>query len=211
MHRGLIVAIVILIASAATLGRAASGSADHPDLSGSWTLNRQLSQLPTEVGFGLIVPPDMGDSSGQGGRSGGGGRGGGGAEVAPKILMESPEDAAKVRELVLSEMTPASSLTIVQTDALVTITDARATRTFHTNGKEDIQQLAAGPIGTTAKWDGLKLVIDYNIEKDRKLRYTYTRESDHAPLVVQVQFLEKGKGDAIKRVYDRTGTGRHSG
>lgn len=205
MHRRSIVAIIIPLVCAAAPGRAAS--ADHPDLSGSWTLNRQLSQLPAEVGFGLIVPLDTGDASQQGGRSRGGGRGGGGgggAEPAPRVLMESPEDAAKVRELVLIEMTPASSLTIVQTDALVTITDSHGTRTFHTSGKEDIQQLLAGPIGTTAKWEGPKLVIDYNIEKDRKVRYTYGREAASSPLVVQVQFLEKGKGDAIKRVYDRT-------
>jgi hypothetical protein len=126
----------------------------------------------------------------------------GGVLAIPKMLSESPEEAAISRVLVNNERTAPTTLVIVQTDTAVSISDGRPTRTFHPGGKEDIQQLTAGPIGTTSRWDGVKLVVEYAISKDRKLRYTYSRDAASSPLVVQVQFLEKGKGDAIKRVYD---------
>src|SRR5471030_3127838 len=55
-------------------------AAEHPDLSGTWTLNGGQSDMPAEVGF----DPDWHDSestsagSTGGGRSSGGGGGGGG-------------------------------------------------------------------------------------------------------------------------------------
>jgi hypothetical protein len=198
---------VAVVAVMGSIGaeRGVFARAPHPDLAGTWVLNRQQSQLPTDVGFGMIVPPDTGDATTSTRGGGRGGRGGGGpvAVAIPKTLMESPEEAALGKELVENERTAPSTLVITQTEAVLTVTDDHSRKwTYHPGAKEDIQQLVAGPIGTTTKWDGAKLVVDYSISKDRKVRYTYSREAASSPLVVEVQFLEKGKGDAIKRVYD---------
>jgi hypothetical protein len=39
------------------------------------------------------------------------------------------------------------------------------------------------------------------VEKDRDVRYAYSRASDTAPLVVEVSFRDHGHGDTVRRVY----------
>jgi hypothetical protein len=94
-------------------------------------------------------------------------------------------------------------LTITQTDAAVTIVDARGrARTFHIGGKEDTLQLDAGPVGVITKWENAQLVSRWLVEKDRELRYRYSRDPVTRQLVVEVQFAEHGRGGLIKRIYD---------
>ena len=186
--------------------------ASRPDLSGAWTLNRDLSEFPSEVGF----DPDWHDSDAAGqtgtGRSGGGrGRGGGGSVSgggssragSVSTRLESEEDSRKVRELMNEVKEPSEHLTIMQTDAAVTIVDARGRgRTFHIGGKEDTLQLDAGPVGVITKWENAQLVSRLLVEKDRELRYRYSRDPVTRQLVVEVQFAEHGRGALIKRIYD---------
>jgi hypothetical protein len=203
------VAAGALCGATATVVRGAS----RPDLSGSWTLNHELSEFPREVGF----DPDWHDSDtggqtstgrsgGGGGRGGrGGGAGGGGSSRVGSIstLYESEEDSRKIRELSHEVKEPSERLTITQTDAAVTIVDARGrSRTFHTGGKEDTLELDAGPLGVTAKWENAQLVIRGRVEKDRELRYRYSRDPGARQLGVEVQFADHGRGALIKRVYD---------
>jgi hypothetical protein len=87
----------------------------------------------------------------------------------------------------------------------VTITEASGrVRTFHPTGKEEIQQLDAGPIGAVSRWTGNQLEIRVTIEDDRRFRYTYSR-APNGQLVVETR-LEEGRAskadDVIKRVYD---------
>src|SRR4051812_23259105 len=79
----LIVAAGLIAAVRERSGIGALSAAEHPDLSGRWTLNGGQSDMPAEVGF----DPDWQDSesksgarssSGGGGGGGGGGRSGGG-------------------------------------------------------------------------------------------------------------------------------------
>ena len=198
--------------------------ASRPDFSGTWTLNRELSEFPREVGF----DPDWQDSgtggqtgtgrsgggssgsSGRGGGGGGGGRsgrsgGGGGSSRLPglKPHFESQEDFQKIQELVNDVKGPSVRLTITQSDAAVKIADDRdRAHTFDIGGKEDTIELDAGPIGVTTKWEDAQLVIRYLVEKDRELRYRYSREPGTSRLVVEVQFADHGRGELIKRVYD---------
>ena len=186
--------------------------ASRPDLSGTWTLNRDLSEFPSEVGF----DPDWHDSDAGGqtgtGRSGGGrGRGGGGSVSgggssragSVSTRFESEEDSRKIRELMNEVKEPSEHLTITQTDAAVTIVDARGrVRTLHIGGKEDTLQLDAGPVGVITKWENAQLVSRLLVEKDRELRYRYSRDPVTRQLVVEVQFAEHGRGALIKRIYD---------
>lgn len=186
-------------------GEVASAVTSRPDLSGAWRLNRELSEFPREVAF----LSDWLDAGGTGtdGRGGGGRRGGGGGGNAknrpPMSQPESEEDSLKVDQLMGEVKEPSPVLTIVQNEAAVAITDAHGVaRTFHTSGKEDIQQLDAGPMATTCRWDGGNLVIEYRVAKGRQLRYTYARVAARSHMQVQVQLLEKAKSAPIVRIYD---------
>src|SRR5258705_664282 len=71
------------------------------DLAGTWALNRQLSQFPSELGFSADFLGALGPGAGPvgggrgGGRRGGGGGGIGGGLGAPKIVRETEEDAQR--------------------------------------------------------------------------------------------------------------------
>jgi hypothetical protein len=208
---------VVFLAFGCALGHAKVAAAPAtPQLSGQWTLNRDLSQFPSEIGFGAL--PLAANATG-GGRGGGGGgrRGGGGGQAAggaaggsnssygAQPLMESEEDSNKIKELIADAKNPSPILTITQTDSTVTITDADGhRRTYHPNGKEQTVQLAAGPLGATPKWDKGRLVIDYAVEKQRSFRYVYSR-SPEGQLVVETRLEDKPgheAGNIITRVYD---------
>jgi hypothetical protein len=201
MTRWTIATVVI-----AGLVYAASGSlaaADHPDLAGRWTLVRQLSQFPSDVGFGMDLAAGAGSRSDSG--AGGRGSGGVGALPASAWFQESEDDARRRDQLVEEVRNPPVHLTIKQTDSAVTITDDRGrSRTFHTNSKEESQELDKVGVGTTARWDAFGLEIRYKVEQYRELRYAYSRRLDPPLLLVQVRFVESGGHDAITRVYTPT-------
>jgi hypothetical protein len=209
--------VLLLLGVASGWDCAQLGAAPPVVLAGRWRLNRDLSEFPTEVGFGFVT---SGDDSTTGGRqsSGGGGggrrRGGGGSGGSTRgspgafdsrSVRESEEDANKIKELIADARNPSSVLTISQAETAVTITDSKdRARVFHQTGKEEIEQLDAGPIGSTSRWNGQQLVIQFTITHDRIFRYLYSRLPG-GQLLVETR-LEDGRAgnnaNIIKRVYD---------
>ena len=183
-------------------------------LAGIWALNRSLSELPREIGFKAdwISAPSAGGQSGGtnsgGGRgrrgSGGGGgtRGGAAAPFSPS--RQSYEDAQRLQLLTAEVRNPPARLIIVDTPAAVTITNELGqSRTLHPDGKEESIVLQGVPFSVTTKRDGDHLVVDYRVEQDREVRYTYSRTTTTgSQLIVEVQFLERGAGDKARRVYE---------
>ena len=105
---------------------------------------------------------------------------------------------------------PSASLSIVQSDSAVNITDAKGrTRTFHTTGKRDVQTLDAGVAGTTARWIGPQFVVEFEVDQERLLRYTYERGSDRSQLLVRAQLLTHNRGPVITRVYQQSSPDAH--
>jgi hypothetical protein len=182
-------------------------------LAGRWKLNRELSEFPAEVGFGFASSGDNSTSGGRQSGGGGGGRrrgGGGGGLGGPgsfdsKSVRVSEEDANKIKELIADAKNPSSVLAISQTETSVTITDSQDhARVFHPTGKEEIEQIDAGPIGSTSRWNGPQLAIQFTVTDSRIFRYLYSRMPS-GQLLVETR-LEEGrardKADVIKRVYD---------
>jgi hypothetical protein len=174
------------------------------DFAGRWTLNGALSESPGEIGFAVDwmptggTDPDSGGGSGKGRR--GSRRGGAGGFTARR---ESEDDSKRVRQLTAEARNPSAHLTIVETSTAITITDDRGqSRTFHPNGKEEALQLDGVPVGVTAKREAGRLVVDYDVEQGRKLRYTYSPAANRSQLVVELQFIERGGGDRVRRVYE---------
>jgi hypothetical protein len=178
---------------------------DAVGLSGRWALNRERSEFPQEIGFWLEVPSGGGSSNAPVTRSGGRGRSrSSGAGPAPvgASRPESIDDATRRQQLTEEVRTPTAQISIVDTGSSVAITDDRGrTRTVHPDGRHEVLKLGDTPLGVVCKRDGPRLVVTYEVENNRELRYTYSVAANRTELFVDVQFLEHGAGDTVRRVY----------
>jgi hypothetical protein len=200
---------------------AAAQRVDRPSLAGRWTLNRALSEIPREVGFGMDLVSGKGaggsGGSGSGGRSGrrsGGSRGASGEPGMPMAttFRESEADARRRDLLVDEARNPSPHLVIEQTETAVTITDEHGrARVFHPDGREESQAVTDQvPVGTISRWVGPRLEIRYLVEDRRELRYTLSLAPDAPRLVVQIQFVERGNDDVVALVYEPTKPGEEA-
>ena len=190
-------AAVVAACVALVSGQSKTGATSPSDLAGTWKLNRELSQFPREVGFGMDVTgagrPSTGDTRMAGGED-------------PGLVANRPasrEEAENSRQLVAEVRNPPVRLAIVQTAAAIVITDERGrTRTSHPDGREAFTPLDAAPVATVARWDGGRLIIRYKVEPGREVRYTVSRRANPPQLVVQTELLERGGRDVVVRVYE---------
>lgn len=196
--------VAATVVAAMILGAPAHGTLAAPDpsgLTGRWTLNRSLSQIPREVGFGM----DLRSVAGSGAEAAGAAAGEAAALAGIASLPESQDDATRRERLVDEVRNPSPRLTIAQTETAVTITDDRGrSRTFHADGKEESQPIDEVPVATTTRWDGTRLEVRYVVERNRELRYTYSAAPDPARLVVNVKFIGRGGNDTVTLVYEPT-------
>jgi hypothetical protein len=183
----------VALCVAATAAQGTKGPEGH-GLAGRWALNRSLSQIPRDVGFNLITVPNSAGNTPT-------------SENAPlaSALFRESEAEGRRRELLVDEVrNPTPRLTIVETDAGVTFTNAAGqSRTLHATGREETLLLAGDvPVMTTTRWDGDRLEVRYRVEARRELRYTIARSPDGQRLTVQVQFVEQRGGDSVTLVYE---------
>jgi hypothetical protein len=182
--------------------RGVNAAADPSSLLvGTWALDREQSEFPADIGFDMPfagVDAATADTSATRGR---GGRQNGSTTSGIPIAHET-EQTLKITADVTDEAAhPWPTLVISVTSAEVTIGDgANITRHFHP-GKADEQRLADGGITTRAKWDKAALDVDYEVEKDRDVRYTYVPPSATGPLTVTVSFRDHGRGGLVSRRY----------
>jgi hypothetical protein len=182
-------------------------SAQTTNLAGRWMLNRESSQFPPEIGFN---PDSFTRASGgpraNGGASppsGGRGRRGGSAGGGGYIPSFESDDTKRVRQLTADARNPSVYLTIAETADSTTLTDDSAEAlTFHADGRHEVLQLGGISVGATARRVEGRFEVVYEVERDRTLRYTYSRATPNR-IVVDVQFIDHGKpGDHATRVYD---------
>ena len=204
-----------LLAAACILGLltpASARSQESGNLTGRWVLNRSESQVDKEVGFNpawLAGGTSSAERESGGGEGGGRGRrgSGGSRQGGFAVPRESEEDAKRMQQLSAEVRTPSPHLTIIDSRGTVTITDAdNVSRTLHTDGKEDYLQIYGLSITAVTLRDSGHVVVRYNVEKGRELRYTYTREAAGPKLTIDIQFVEAGRvADTVRRVYDLIG------
>jgi hypothetical protein len=187
-------------------------------LVGTWSLNRSLSEFPKEIGFnpdwvraGLDTGQDRGASGGArgggggrgGGRRGGGGGSSGGSSPPFTPQRQSADDATRVQLLTEEVRNPPARLTIADSGGAITITsDAGVTRTFHPGRGREALHFGDLPVGVTARWEEDRLIVVYDAEEGHQLRYSYSPTADPRRLRIDVQFVERGGGDSVVRVYD---------
>ena len=193
------------------LAPVAARSQESGNLTGRWVLNRDQSQVDKEVGFNPVWLSAGARSAERESGSGGGGRGregsGGGQQGRFAMPRESEEDARRLQKLSDEARMPSPHLTIIDSRGTVTITDAdNLSRTLHTDGNDDDLQVNGLPITAVTVRDNGHVVVRYKVEPERELRYTYTREAGGPKLMVDIQFVERGRvGDTVRRLYDLIG------
>jgi hypothetical protein len=105
-----------------------------------------------------------------------------------------------VDELLAQLTSPSHSLTISHADPALTVTDAHdRTRLFQTNGRKDPHQVGDAVIVSTSRWDGDRLVTDYDLGRGATLRTVYSLVPGTRQLIEQLRFAD---GQTARRVYD---------
>ena len=191
-----------------------SGQTDaRPDITGTWTLNRDLSGPSGRSGShdggsddegrhsprgGGMGRPGGGAPGGMGGRGGGsGGRGGG--EMPDHEAME------RTRAAMEAVMRKSARLIIVRTDTgyLVTDDDGVSMR-IPVQGKKDTGAVNGAPFETTTKWEEEKLRVERKFKGGLKVTDYYSVAGEPRALTV-TSTIEgghmRGAPPPLNRVY----------
>src|SRR4051812_6632013 len=156
--------------------------AGPPAWVGVWTLNRDLSEFPREIGFNpswAVVPRD--GQAGAPSGAGGGRRGGGGrtAASASSARSESYEDAQHREVLTAEARNPPARLTIVDAVTAVTITnDLGQSRTLHPDLRQEVIQVGGASIPVTTTREADRLIVVYHAAPNRDVQYIYSHPAD---------------------------------
>jgi hypothetical protein len=216
----------ITLGGCGSVGRFDPNPAHVVDLSGSWTLDRGLSDDPKLIIEKLRpqparhrgdMPPDegMGDDSGppeEGGQQGGGQRGGGrsrrggGSQGPSQMSYRNNNDAythSTVMKMFQADLARAESLTIRQDPDRFTLDYGSAVRTF-TPGAVSVVSAAWGVADQSSGWKGREFVIQVKPQMGVATVESFSLADDGKHLV---EALRMGGGDfpavKLKRVYDR--------
>lgn len=210
----LIVVAGLLAASVAYAGDVVTSGID---LSGTWVLNKELSDNPQEVmkkrmesmrppgggGPGGMRPPGGGGGMGGGGVPGGGGGMGGpppGAGPGGMDDEDNPEHEQMKKRF--REMEPAKQIVIVSTDEQVTfMPQGRDTLVVYPDGKKHDHKTHVG-VTTQAEWKHLALEVQVKDQNGREAKRLYRINSDGQLEVVTEFQPPQGEKITIVMRYD---------
>jgi len=189
---------------------AATSSEARPDFSGTWSLNRNLSDDPSHANLEAFRPQG-GQSPGAfgGGPSRRGGRGGfGGSRPSSKdtAAASTPDERTRLQLLTDQLKRASASLVISHHDPSFVIDDAQDhAQFFQTSGTPDEHQLGSVTITSTTHWEGSRLVTAYALSTRQNLVYTYTLLTKTKQLVLRVRLDvtggQRANGPELMLVY----------
>jgi hypothetical protein len=194
---------------------AEAASANGPDFSGTWTLDRRLSDDPAQTNF--EAPPAgqnqasnrrRGSIGGFGGRASFGGSAGSGNRNDSNATL-TPDERARLVALTTELKIASGTLTIAHHDPAFVVTDAQGTAlSFETNAARRDQTLGAAALTSTTHWQDGRIITEFAIGARRTLVYTYTLLPKTHQLVLRVrpQFSDLtggsgGNAPELKLVY----------
>jgi len=162
----------------------------RPNLSGQWTLNRELSE-DAQAKLERLHSSSQGRGS-QGGGHGPGRHGGAGSGSGQSAQMD------EVRDLLLDAP---SWFTVTQNGERIVLTanDGRV-RTLTANGRKE--QINGRDVRT--RWDSDRLVSEISLS-DAQITQSYERVTNAARLIVTTTMDMSGQIVAVRRVYDGNG------
>lgn len=213
--RGSLAATVVSVALLSMpVPDAARAQAAHPNLGGTWQLNEEKSEkydpsrdraLGRDDATGATVKTGMGSRTSGGGRSSGGGGTDGGSSGA---FGGTGAGADRQVMAAMGEATrQPSTLTIEQTDSIVTISSGRRPLVVHPDGESLADSTLEGVVvySVKAEWKKEQLVIEKRLAGGTSVRSTYYLDKkDPKVLIVDVRFESKPMRKTIdnRRVYN---------
>lgn len=201
----LIVTFALAVASTSpthsqTVPAAATSPDARPNFSGTWALDRGISNDPAQASFDAPQNQNGQRSGGSGGSRrrggfGGGGFGGGGGGFGgsrPANRDSAPpattDERARLQALTDQLKKEFTTLVISHHDPSFVINDAKDhTQFFQTTGSTDDHQLGAVTVSSSTHWDGSRLVTEYSLSSRQKLVYTFTLLPATKQLVLRVR------------------------
>jgi hypothetical protein len=187
------IVVCVLICMGLTIAAQNRGTAGHPDFSGSWQLNRELSDDPQKKMKEAMG--SMGGAAGAFGRIMGGMRGGGGK--ANERMKNSPLMSGLMK--------------IIHNDPELRITtddESGASKTIYTDGRlvRDTMQVRDKEVDTetTARWKGDQLVVTTQMGQGGKRTAIYRLAEDARQLIISLQIENPRLNQPIEMrlVYD---------
>jgi hypothetical protein len=173
--------------------------AQSPSLSGAWVLNPALTQGPKEVGFNETLTSDPTAEATRGRRSGSGAPG----ERVYIPKPESADDAMRMSQMTEEVREPSKRLTIADVGSEIVLSDEQGqVRRFHPTGQPELIHVGDIPVNVTSQRNGAQLVLVYDLERGRQLRYTLSRTASPDQLIVDIELAGKGGGDKVRHVYE---------
>jgi hypothetical protein len=198
----------------------AASTDQRPDFSGTWTLDRSLSNDPAQANFGG-GPADqsqgrnrrrggfggLGGFGGRGGFGGGGNAGSGSRDTANE--NGSPDERARLAALTDQLKKASGTLIISHHDPSFVVNDAQDhTLFFQTNASREDHTLGAVMIASSTHWQDDRIVTEFAVSPRRTLVYTYTLLANTKQMVLRVrpQFNDVSGANAteLKLVYSLT-------
>lgn len=159
-----------------------AGEIAHPDLTGKWRLNRDLSDEAQKK-----LDEIMG---------GGGGRGGHGAGHGGGVGSDGHAGKDEVLKLIVNAP---SQFVLTQDEHKVVLTEpAGRVRTLPTDNRK-VQQIDGQDVRT--KWENSRLVSEITVG-NAKVTETYERSATTPQLIVTVAVAMQGQQISVRRVYD---------
>jgi hypothetical protein len=209
--------MTIRLAACALLALTLTATQANPDFSGTWTLDRRISDDPALTNFEAPRQAQgdsnsnrrRGNAGGFGGRGGYGGYGGGSrTNRNTPIASLTPEERARLVALTTELKTASATLTIEHHDPSFGVTDARGTTLlFDTSGAKRDHTLGDAALTSTTHWQDGRIVTEFALGGTRTLVYTYTLLPKTHQLVLRVrpQSADAGGGGGnapeLKLVY----------
>ena len=216
----LIVTFALAVAStspthAQTVPPAPISSDARPNFSGTWSLDRGISNDPAQASFDAPRNQNGQRSGGSGGSRRRGGFGGGGGlggsrptdrDAAPSNTTDEQSRLQALTDQLKKEFT---TLVISHHDPSFVINDAKDhTQFFQTTGSTDDHQLGSVTVSSATHWDGSRLVTEYSLSSRQKLVYTFTLLPATRQLVLRVRLDategRRTEGPELKLVYKLT-------
>jgi hypothetical protein len=176
-------------APAQTTSRGATPTEARPDFSGTWTLDRSISNDPSKATF---EPAKARSPQRYGGFSGGSHRGGGGGSRSPSDDRaaddRTPDERTRLQALTDQLRKASDTLVISHHDPSFVINDAQDhTQFFQTDDSTNEHQVGAAAISSTTHWEGSRLITEYALSSRLKLVFTFTLLAASKQMVIRVR------------------------
>lgn len=168
---------------------ATSPTEARPDFSGTWTLDRNISNDPSKATF---EPAKARSPQRYGGFGGGSRRGGGGGSRSPSDDRaaddRTPDKRTRLQALTDQLRKASDTLVISHHDPSFVINDAQDhTQFFQTDDSTNEHQVGAAAISSTTHWEGSRLITEYTLSSRQKLVFTYTLLAATKQMVIRVR------------------------